>query len=127
MRPTVASVPKPTPRKFSAEAFAARETRGEADHKPLAIDVTTRLIGGAIETALRNAEITKKEASAVMGYGENQAPISNWISGKETPQFAKLWLLGDGFQHALVIALADLCKRVEVRTVVTLERARRGA
>ncbi len=41
-----------------------------------------------------------------MGYGDNQASLSNWIAGNETPQFAKLWLLGDEFRKELVMSLA---------------------
>lgn len=101
-----------------AETFASAKT----DHKPLAIDQTKRLLGRAIERALMAADMTKQDAAYRMGYGTNQAPISNWISGKETPQFAKLWTLSEVFQRELVIALADLCRDVEVRTVVTLSR-----
>jgi hypothetical protein len=87
------------------------------------IDEFKRVIGRAIETALSGASLTKQDASHAMGYGTNQAPISNWIAGKETPQFAKLWLLGDRFRQELVIALAAECAvGVEVRTVVTLTR-----
>jgi hypothetical protein len=88
------------------------------------MDDMKRLIGSAIEKALTSADITKQAAAYEMGYGENHAPVSNWIAGKETPQFAKLWTLGAVFQRELVIALANLCQQVEVRTVVTIERRR---
>lgn len=97
--------------------------RGEADPKPLRTDDFTAVIGRAIEIALANAGIEKKAAARTMGYGDNQASLANWISGKETPQFARLWRLGDRFRQELVIALAAECSvGVEIRTVVTLER-----
>lgn len=111
-----------------AAATAPRKAlrmRGEADPKPLRTDEFKAVIGRAIETALANAQIEKKAAAYAMGYGDNQASLSNWIRGAETPQFAKLWELGERFQQELVIALASACSvGVEVRTVVTLERRR---
>jgi hypothetical protein len=99
--------------------------RTEPDPKPLRTDVFKRVIGRAIETALLSAGIEKKAAARSMGYGDNQASLSNWIRGEETPQFAKLWELGDRFRQELVIALAAECELgVKVRTVVELERRR---
>lgn len=99
--------------------------RGESVPKPLRNAEFKRLIGRAIETALTASGIEKKVAAHQMGYGDNQASLSNWIRGEETPQFAKLWELGDRFRQELVIALASECAiGVEVRTVVTLERRR---
>lgn len=80
---------------------------GEALRKPLAEAEFKAVIGRAIERALHLSNLTKQEAAYGMGYGENQAPVSRWISGTETPQFAKLWMLGRPFQIALVEALAD--------------------
>lgn len=108
----------PTPRKMLT-------MRGESLRKPLAEDHFKAAIGRAIERALSAADITKQQAAAGMGYGDNQAPVSRWISGSETPQFAKLWTLGDRFRQELVIAMAAECSvGVEVRTVITLERKR---
>lgn len=99
--------------------------QGEAHPKPLRSSDFKRLIGRAIETALRASDIEKKTAAREMGYGDNQASLSNWIRGEETPQFAKLWELGDRFRQELVIALAEECQMgVKVRTVVELERRR---
>ena len=81
------------------------------------------VIGRAIETALIAAGIEKKAAAYLMGYGDNHASLSNWISGKETPQFARLWQLGDRFRQELVVALAAECSvGVEVETVVRVTR-----
>ena len=111
------AVTLPTPQRKSLRM------RGETDPKPLRMADFRAVIGRAIETALLNAGLEKKSAARTMGYGDNQASLANWISGKETPQFAKLWELGERFQQELVIALAAECAvGVEIRTVVTLER-----
>lgn len=102
---------------------AARMRHSESDHKPLVKPCFKAVIGGCIEMALAASGITKKEASYVMGYGENQAPLSNWIVGKETPQLAKLWLLGEEFRAQMVIALGRACGAgVEVKTVLEVRR-----
>jgi transcriptional regulator with XRE-family HTH domain len=115
MATTVAKPSLNVPRKMLA-------LRGEALRKPLADDEMRRLIGGAIEWALSYAGLTKQQAADRMGYGSNQAPISRWISGLETPQLAKLWTLGDEFQNGLLIAMSRICRRrtVRVRTVISL-------
>lgn len=94
---------------------------GEGDRKPLAED-RKRQIGLAIERALEDADISKQDAAYRLGYGENQSPISRWISGIENPPFAKLWTLGSRFQKALVKRMAgavDDSGAVEVRTTIT--------
>lgn len=78
----------------------------EAAPKALRGDEFKGVIGRCIETALAKAQIEKKTAAWEMGYGGNQASLSNWIAGNETPQFAKLWRLGDVFRKELVMALA---------------------
>jgi hypothetical protein len=98
---------------------------GEPDPKALRNADFRRVIGRAIETALAASGMEKKAAARDMGYGDNQASLSNWISGNETPQFAKLWTLGPRFRQELVIALAAECEvGVTVRTVIDLERRR---
>jgi hypothetical protein len=97
--------------------------RGETHPKPLRTDEFKRVIGRAIEVALTNAGIEKKAAAYLMGYGDNQASLSNWIRGEETPQFAKLWELGARFRQELVIALAAQCDmETEIETVITMKR-----
>ena len=97
------------------------------DPKPLRItaDEFKRQIGRAIEIAMQAADISKKAAAEAMGYGPNQSTVTAWVTGEETPQFAKLWMLGPEFRQELVIALASLCEMgVTVETVVRLERRR---
>ena len=102
----------------------------ESLRKPLAED-RKHQIGRAIELALADAEITKQEAAAQLGYGENQSSISRWISGVENPPFPKLWALGARFQQALVKRMAaavDDSGEVEVRTTISfVEKAGRRA
>ncbi len=117
-----ANLPSPQ-RKSLRMPGETNQRRGETNPKPLRTDDFRRLIGSAIETALRNSAIEKKTAAFDMGYGENQASLSNWIRGEETPQFAKLWVLGDRFRQELVLALAASCSvGVEVETIVKLRR-----
>lgn len=65
-----------------------------------------REVGMAIETALDRCRITKQEAAFAMGYSDSGV-MGRWIAGTETPQFAKLWMLGTEFQKHLVAALAE--------------------
>jgi hypothetical protein len=105
--------------------LAARMLLGESAHKPLANhpdDLARRVIGAVIDAALRGAGITKQEASHAMGYGQNQAPISNWISGKENPQLSRLWNIGREFRTHLVMGLAQACEDIEIKTVITVNR-----
>lgn len=123
MAPMVAHSPAIAPRKPLRMRGESLSARGETHPKPLRTDEFKRLIGRAIESALRNADIQKKAAAETMGYGENMASLSNWISGNETPQFAKLWELGPRFQQQLVIALArEIGMGVTVKETVEIER-----
>ena len=93
--------------KQSASALADVHPRmlrakGEGDPQRLG----KREVGQAIEAALDRCRITKQEAAFAMGYADSGV-MSRWISGTETPQFAKLWILGTEFQKHLVAALAE--------------------
>ena len=46
--------------------------------------------------------------------------VSRWIDGRERMQLDKLRMLGDDFFAELLVALAQTCDGVEVRTQVTL-------
>lgn len=97
--------------------------RGESVPDSLRIDENKRAIGRAIDEALAATGIKKDSAARDMGYGENQTSLGEWIAGRETPQFAKLRLLGDAFWQELAVRLLALSAGVEVRRVVTvLER-----
>jgi hypothetical protein len=99
--------------------------RGEGLPLKVGMNDFKALIGGAIERALEKSGISRKTASFVMGYGEDQSSIRKWIEGKETPQFARLWLLGETFQQALVVSLASIAGAdVEIRRVVTIAQRR---
>lgn len=91
------------PRKMLA---AGSVSVAKADRKPLAEEWQV-LLGQAIECALRRARITKQDAAYRMGYGTNQAPLSRWISGAETPQFAKLFSIPE-LRMPLCVELAEL-------------------
>jgi hypothetical protein len=108
MPTTVArAIPDP-PRKMLA-------ARGEGDRKPLA-----EAIGQAIERGIVLAKLTKQDVAFRMGY-RDQSALARWISGVETPQFAKLWTIEE-LRQPLCIALAELAQ-CEVETVI---RARVG-
>jgi hypothetical protein len=78
-------------------------------------------IGAAIDKALARAGLTNKEAAFTMGYTDSGV-IGRWTAGTETPQFAKLWMLGAAFRRELVIALAETEDGVEIKTVVEIRR-----
>lgn len=77
-------------------------------------------VGQAVQRAISLVGWSVKEAADHIG--RERAQVSRWIAGTETPQFAKLWTLGERFQQELVIALAELVPCVSVRTQITLER-----
>ncbi len=86
-----------------------------------------REIGRAIEMALDRTCLTKQEAAYAMGYTDSGV-IGRWITGTETPQFAKLWTLGSRFQKELVIALAEAidASGVVVRTSIEFSSRKVG-
>lgn len=97
---------------------------GESLRKKLAEpsdDAARVALGSAIERALQLAGMTKVQAAQEMGYGENQAPVSRWIAGIETPQFAKLFAVKQ-LRQPLVIALAELADGIEIVTQLTVRR-----
>jgi len=101
------AVPDP-PRKMLA-------ANSETLRKPLA-----EAIGSAIERAIVLARMTKQDVAFQMGY-RDQSALARWISGVETPQFAKLWQIEE-LRGPLVIALAELAECV-IETVVKVKRS----
>lgn len=89
--------------------------RGETLRKPLA-----EAIGQAVERGIVLAKLTKQDVAFRMGY-EDQSALSRWISGAETPQFARLWAIEE-LRGPLVIALAELAECV-VETIVKVKRS----
>ena len=69
--------------------------------------VFMRLIGSAIETAIKRCHLEHTAVAADMGFADHTA-LSKWIAGTETPNFAKLWSIVD-LRCELVIALAESC------------------
>lgn len=131
MANTVAAPAVPAKRKMLQARFADRDRKAAAGQPSLSglgslspdvLDEFKRRLGLAIEHALEAAGISKQDAAYRMGYGSNQATVTNWIKGLETPQFAKLWTLGERFQRELVIALAELSGTIRIDTVLTIRR-----
>jgi hypothetical protein len=56
-----------------------------------------------------------------MGYSDSGV-IGRWVSGLERVQLDKVRLLGDDVFQEFVIALAQTCGGVEVKTQITLSR-----
>ena len=84
------------------------------DRKPLAEG-----IGQAVERAITLARLTKQDVAFRMGYAD-QSTLARWISGVETPSFARLWMVED-LRAPLAVALAELAQ-CEVETVVRIKR-----
>jgi hypothetical protein len=84
-------------------------------------DDYAREIGAAFEWALDRARVTKQEAAYRMGYSDSGV-IGRWISGRENLQIHKTRLIGDAFFQEFVVALAQTCGGVEVKTLITLAR-----
>lgn len=97
------------------------KARGEADPQ-LSGEEFKRQIGRAVECALDRAGLTKQEAAFAMGYTDSGV-IGRWASGVETPQFGRLWTLGERFRVEFVLALAAIAgERVQIETVVRVRR-----
>jgi hypothetical protein len=108
--------------------LAATLRTGEGPRKKFADEDVCRAIGRAIERALNLAGMQKGEAAFEMGYGQNQAPLSRWIAGEDTPQLARLFAVAR-LRGPLVIALAEYCgskiaEDVEVITEIRVRRRR---
>ncbi|HYM24967.1 MAG TPA: hypothetical protein VEU08_17240 [Vicinamibacterales bacterium] len=102
--------------------LAAELKTGETDRKPLAEAEWRQQIGRLIERALELAHLTKQDISFAMGYPPgDQSAISRWIAAVERPQFDKLFAV-DRFYDAWVIASAEANPRVQVETVVRVQR-----
>ncbi len=101
------------------QMLRAPVARGEADPQQMGEEFK-QAIGRAVECALDRSGIGKKEAAFAMGYTD-AAVIGRWVSGLETPQFGRLWTLGEKFQAEFVIALAALAS-LEIETVVRVRR-----
>lgn len=102
------------------KSLAIRELPSETDRKPLADDLK-RAIGQAIERAILIAGLTKQDVAFRMGY-QDQSALARWISGTETPQFAKLFIIVE-LRGPMVIALAELSQTVEVETTIRIRRS----
>lgn len=97
---------------------------GEADPQ----EVGKRVIGRALEVAIDRSSLTKQGLAFAMGYTD-PGVIGRWISGLETPQFAKLWTLPHAtaeervsFRQQLVVALAEQAEGVDIVTEVRITR-----
>ena len=84
-------------------------------------DSQGKAIGQAFEWALDRARITKQEAAYRMGYADSGV-IGRWISGKENLQLVRSRLIGEVFFQEFLIALAQTCEGVEVKTQITLAK-----
>lgn len=84
-------------------------------------DEQGKAIGQAFEWALDRARITKQDAAFRMGYTDSGV-IGRWISGKENLQLVRSRLIGEEFFQEFLIALAQTCKGVEVKTQITLAK-----
>lgn len=91
--------------------------KGEGDPQELG----KQQIGRAIESALDRARLTKQAAAYAMGYSDSGV-MGRWISGTETPQFARLWTLGERFRQELVAALAEAAGGAEIETTIKFRR-----
>lgn len=102
------------------------QSRSETHPKRLGEQEWRERIGRTIDRALRLAEVTKQEMSHAMGYGNDQSSISKWITGKERPQFDKLFGadgdIGDRFYVAWVIACAEKHPSLDVTTEIRAKR-----
>lgn len=92
---------------------------GERDRKPLADDLK-QPIGQAIERGIVLAGLTKQDVAFRMGY-QDQSALARWISGVETPQFARLFMVQE-LRGPLVLALAELAGTVDVETTIRIRR-----
>jgi hypothetical protein len=77
-------------------------------------------IGLLVERAIELLHLTKQDVAFRLHYSD-AGVISRWCTAVERPLFDKLWSL-DGFDGALVLAIAEGNPRIEVSTIVTIRR-----
>lgn len=99
--------------------------RGESLRKSVAEDDLKRAVGRVTGRALDQGGLLAIDAARETGYGDNQSPISRWISGEEVPVLlARLFSLR-AFRRGLLMALAETesaAGEVEVKTVITVPK-----
>lgn len=89
------------------------------DRKPIA-DTFRRDLGQAIFRAIRAAGMEQKEVAGLMEYEDGSA-LARWVSGVETAQLHRLWMVTRLRKH-LVIELASLADGITVTTTISMER-----
>jgi hypothetical protein len=91
---------------------------GEALHKKIVDGEMRALVAGVVSRAVDHSGLSKKQAALEMGYGDDQSPISRWVTGIEPPSFARMVSV-PALRYGLSVALAELNDGVEIRTIVT--------
>ena len=76
-------------------------------------------IGKAVARAFSLANVSQKEAAALLG--RDQGQVARWISGAERAQLDTLFAC-EALRQSLVIALAELAEGVTIETTVTIRR-----
>lgn len=97
---------------------SVRPVMAKADCKALAD--WRRVIGERIERALILANLSKQEASFLMGYAD-QSTLSRWIAGVERAQMDRLFAIPQ-LRVPLVVAFAELAEGVQVSTTITIRQ-----
>lgn len=96
---------------------------GEPDHKRLVSPEAKATVAQLIDRAIAHSGLSKKEAAYLMGYADDQSPISRWIAGIEPPSLAR-FVAVPALCYGLSVALAELHDGAEIKTVVTFPKAR---
>lgn len=95
-------------------------TTAKADLKKLENPWRAR-VGKALARAREIAGLSQKELAAKFGHAD-QAQLSRWENGTETPQLAAYFAIPE-MQQPVVIALAALAEGgVEVHTTISIRR-----
>lgn len=117
----MASVPRPDSR-AKLDGVHPEMVRVEAKEDPARRgEEALRALGQALEWALEQARVEKKEAAYAMGY-THHGVISEWIAGRERIQLDKLKAHLPRVYVELLFALLEMESNVEVARTVTMRR-----
>jgi hypothetical protein len=111
---------------LKANPLRIKGLRGERVRKNLAEVEANRLLGAVIDSAIKDAGLTRDEVVFRLKYSDGSA-LSRWIGGTERAPVALLLTLGQKFQQCFVLALAKQTSGINIQTVVTIGQEVRSA
>lgn len=96
--------------------------KGEALHKFLVLPEHRAAVARVVRRMLEISGLQHKDAAFLLGFGDDQTPISRWLAGVEPPNLARI-LTVPALACALSAAIAESQAGATARYVVTIPMA----